>query len=57
VLHNFNVHYSTYYTLMHHKGLQLGKLDFLGPVPGMAMSDKIAKMMSGKTSAKSKKKR
>ena len=56
-LPNFYFHYSAAYNLMRHNGVQLGKLDFLGPVPGMAMSDKIAKMMSGKTSAKSKKKR
>ena len=54
-LPNFYFHYTTAYSLMRHNGVQLGKLDFLGPVPGMTMSGKIAKMMSGKTSAKAKK--
>ena len=56
-LPNFYFHYTAAYSLMRHNGVQLGKLDFLGPVPGMTMSGKIAKMMSGKTTAKTKKKR
>jgi len=54
-LPNFYFHYTAAYSLMRHNGVQLGKLDFLGPVPGMTMSGKIAKMMSGKTTAKAKK--
>jgi hypothetical protein len=56
-LPNFYFHYAAAYNLLRHNGVQLGKLDFLGPVPGMTMSGKIAKMMSGKTTAKAKKKR
>ena len=56
-LPNFYFHYGAAYNLLRHNGVQLGKLDFLGPVPGMTMSGKIAKMMSGKTTAKTKKKR
>jgi hypothetical protein len=56
-LPNFYFHYGATYNLMRHNGVQLGKLDFLGPVPGMTASGKMAKMMSGKTAAKAKKKR
>jgi hypothetical protein len=56
-LPNFYFHYGAAYNLLRHNGVQLGKLDFLGPVPGMTMSGKIAKMMSGKTTAKAKNKR
>lgn len=56
-LPNFYFHYAAAYNLLRHNGVQLGKLDYLGPVPGMTASGKIAKMMSGSTAAKAKKKR
>jgi hypothetical protein len=56
-LPNFYFHYSAAYNLLRHNGVELGKLDFLGPVPGMTMTGKIAKMMSAKTTATAKKKR
>ena len=56
-LPNFYFHYSAAYNLLRHNGVQLGKLDFLGPVPGMEMSGKIARMVAGKAPVKAKKKR
>ncbi len=56
-LPNFYFHYSAAYNLLRHNGVQLGKLDFLGPVPGMTASGKIAKMMSGTNTTKAKTKR
>lgn len=53
-LPNFYFHLTTTYNILRHNGVPLGKLDFLGAVPGMQMSGKIAKMMGVKTGAKAK---
>jgi len=53
-LPNFYFHLTTAYNILRHNGVPLGKLDFLGAVPGMQMSGKIAKMMGVKTGAKAK---
>ena len=55
-LPNFYFHYTTAYNILRHNGVPLGKFDFLGAVPGMQMSGRIAKMMAAKPSAKTKKK-
>ncbi len=55
-LPNFYFHYTTAYNIMRSNGVSLGKIDFLGTVPGMQMSGKIAKMMGAKTKTKAKKK-
>jgi hypothetical protein len=47
-LPNFYFHYSTAYAILRDNGVALGKGDFLGQVPGMSMSGKIAKMMQKK---------
>ena len=56
-LPNFYFHYTTAYNILRHNGVPLGKLNFLGAVPGMQMSGKIAKMMGGAPKAKAKKKK
>jgi hypothetical protein len=56
-LPNFYFHYTTAYNILRHNGVPLGKLNFLGAVPGMQMSGKIAKMMGGAPMAKAKKKK
>jgi hypothetical protein len=56
-LPNFYFHYTTAYNILRHNGVPLGKLTFLGAVPGMQMSGRIARMMSAKPGAKAKKKR
>lgn len=56
-LPNFYFHCTTAYTILRHNGVQLGKANFLGPVPGMQMSGKIAKMMGFKPATKTKKRR
>jgi hypothetical protein len=56
-LPNFYFHYATAYNILRHNGVPLGKLNFLGAVPGMQMSGKIAKMMGGAPKAKAKKKK
>jgi hypothetical protein len=56
-LPNFYFHYSAAYNILRHNGVPLGKRDFLGQVPGMQMSGKIARMMGLKPAAKAKKKR
>jgi hypothetical protein len=48
VLPNFYFHYSAAYNILRHNGVQLGKMDFLGMVPGMQMTGKIAKMAAAK---------
>ncbi len=53
-LPNFYFHLSTAYNILRHNGVPLGKFDFLGAVPGMQMSGKIAKMMGVKSKAKAK---
>ncbi|MFK7732917.1 MAG: DUF1993 family protein [Pseudomonadales bacterium] len=55
-LPNFYFHYSAAYNILRHNGVGLGKIDFLGMVPGMEMTGKIAKMMGVKKPAKGKKK-
>lgn len=57
VLPNFYFHYTSAYNILRHNGVPVGKGHFLGAVPGMQMSGKIAKMMAGKTGARAKKKR
>ncbi len=53
-LPNFYFHFTTAYNILRHNGVSLGKIDFLGTVPGMEMSGKVAKMMGVKPKAKSK---
>jgi hypothetical protein len=55
-LPNFYFHYTTVYSILRHNGVPLGKMNFLGQVPGMRMTGKIAKMMGAKPGAKAKKK-
>jgi hypothetical protein len=55
-LPNFYFHYTTAYNVLRHNGVGLGKMDFLGAVPGMEMTGKIAKMMGAKPKKKAKKK-
>jgi len=55
-LPNFYFHYAAAYNILRHNGVGIGKLDFLGPVPGMKMSDKAAKALGGKKAGKGKKK-
>ncbi len=54
-LPNFYFHYTTAYNILRHNGVPLGKLTFLGAVPGMQMSGRIARMMGAKAGAKAKK--
>lgn len=44
-LPNFYFHYSAAYNILRHNGVSLGKRDFLGVVPGVKASGKIARMM------------
>lgn len=44
-LPNFYFHYSAAYNILRHNGVSLGKRDFLGVVPGVKATGKIAKMM------------
>jgi len=55
-LPNFYFHQSAAYNILRHNGVKLGKMNFLGQVPGMQVSGKIAKMMAAKPASKSKKK-
>ena len=55
-LPNFYFHYTTAYNILRHNGVGLGKMDFLGPVPGMEMTGKIARMMGGKPKRRAKRK-
>ena len=45
---NFYFHYSAAYNILRHNGVALGKREFLGAVPGMTATGKIAKMMAAK---------
>jgi hypothetical protein len=45
VLPNFYFHYSTAYDILRHNGLNVGKRDFLGRVPGMEMNAAAARAM------------
>ena len=56
-LPNFYFHYTTAYNILRHNGVPLGKLSFLGAVPGMQMKGKIARMMAGAPKAKAKNKK
>jgi hypothetical protein len=56
-LPNFYFHYSTAYNILRHNGIVIGKRDFLGAVPGMKMTGKIAKILGPKSAAKAKGKR
>jgi len=42
---NFYFHFTTAYNILRHNGVEVGKADFLGMVPGMTATGKIAKMM------------
>jgi hypothetical protein len=53
-LPNFFFHYSTAYNILRHNGIEIGKRDFLGAVPGMTMTGKIAKILGPKTPARAK---
>lgn len=53
-LPNFYFHATAVYSILRHNGVELGKKDFLGVVPGMTASGKIAKMMGVKTAKKAK---
>lgn len=55
-LPNFYFHYSAAYNILRHNGVEIGKLDYLGAMPGMQMSGKVAKMMAAKAPSKAKKK-
>jgi uncharacterized protein len=56
VMPNVYFHVTTAYNILRHNGVPLGKMNFLGQVPGMQMTGKIAKMMGAKPGAKAKKK-
>lgn len=47
-LPNFYFHYTTAYSILRHNGVELGKFDYLGMVPGIQLSGKIAKMMEAR---------
>ena len=55
-LPNFYFHYTTAYNILRNNGVALGKFNYLGMIPGVSMSGKIAKMMGGKPATKVKKK-
>lgn len=42
---NFYFHFTTAYNILRHNGVPVGKADYLGMVPGMSASGKIASMM------------
>jgi hypothetical protein len=54
---NFYFHFTTAYNILRHNGVDVGKADFLGKVPGMSASGKIAKMMGLPAARKSVKKK
>jgi hypothetical protein len=56
-LPNFYFHYAAAYNILRHNGVGVGKLDFLGAVPGMKAKGKIAKMMAPKTKGKKSRKK
>ena len=49
---NFYFHYTTAFSILRHNGLSIGKNDFLGQVPGMTGTGKVAKMMNLKPKKK-----
>ncbi len=51
-LPNFYFHLTTAYSILRHNGIELGKGDFLGAVPGMSATGKIAKLVGKKAPAK-----
>tara|TARA_B110000503_G_scaffold140094_1_gene230101 strand:+ start:8118 stop:8717 length:600 start_codon:yes stop_codon:yes gene_type:complete len=51
-LPNFYFHYSAAYNILRHNGVGLGKGDYLGVMPGVEMTGKIAKMMGVKPTVK-----
>lgn len=53
-LPNFFFHYSAAYNILRHNGVPLGKAEYLGMIPGVQMTGKIAKMMGVKVQAKAK---
>lgn len=53
-LPNFYFHYSTAYNILRHNGVDIGKRDFMGAVPGMTMTGEIAKILGPKPAAKAK---
>jgi|GEM_PF-69715 len=53
---NFYFHFTTAYNILRHNGVEVGKADYLGRVPGMTASGKIAKMMGLPEAKKSTKK-
>jgi len=55
-LPNFYFHYAAAYNILRHNGVALGKRDFLGLMPGVTMTGKIAKMMGAKPKGKARKK-
>ncbi len=55
-LPNFYFHYTTTYNILRHNGLAIGKLDFLGRVPGMQMDARAARKLGVKPRSKSRKK-
>ena len=55
VLPNFYFHYMAAYSILRHNGIPLGKKEFLGMMPGVQMTGKIAKIMGVKPAKKGKK--
>jgi hypothetical protein len=55
-LPNFYFHYAAAYNILRHNGVGLGKGNFLGVMPGVQMTGKIAKMMGVKPATKRRKK-
>lgn len=56
-LPNFYFHCTTAFAILRHNGVTIGKGDFIGRVPGMVGTGKIAKMMGLKSAPKATKKR
>jgi hypothetical protein len=56
-LPNFYFHYSAAYNILRHNGVALGKGNYLGSVPGLQATGKLAKLMTGRAPGKAKKKR
>jgi hypothetical protein len=55
-LPNFYFHCTTAFDILRHNGVKIGKGDFIGRVPGMKATGKIAKMMGIKEAPKAAKK-
>lgn len=56
VFPNFYFHLCAAYNILRHNGVALGKLDFLGAVPGMTAGGQAAKMIGAKAARKPKRK-